>query len=118
MTVYVDDMRAPFGRMVMCHMWADSLDELLTMVDRIGVQRKWLQQPPKASWVHFDISLAKKDLAIKAGAVTTDRCGPSEHTAKLDIATGDPELVASGTRKLEQIAAWRAKPRDPQGVLV
>lgn len=51
MTVYVDDVRHPFRRMVMSHMWADSLDELLAMADRIGVARRWLQQPPKASWV-------------------------------------------------------------------
>ena len=70
MTVYVDDMRAPFGRMKMCHMGADTLDELLAMADRIGVARKWLQQPPKASWVHFDIALSKRLLAVKAGAVS------------------------------------------------
>ena len=83
MTVYVDDVRHQFGRMVMCHLWADSLDELLAMADRIGVQRKWLQQPPKASWVHFDISLGMKAKALAAGAVLTDRYGPSEHVARL-----------------------------------
>lgn len=98
MAVYVDDVRLPFGRMIMCHLWADSLDELLAMVDRIGVQRKWLQQPPKASWVHFDIAVSKKTLALAAGAVLTDRYGPAEHVAKL---TGN-------TRKLEQIASIRA----------
>lgn len=82
MTVFVDDVRHGFGRMVMCHMWADTLDELLTMADRIGVQRKWLQQPPKASWVHFDISLGKKSLALKAGAVLTDKYGPVEFLAR------------------------------------
>ena len=82
-SVFVDDVRHQFGRMVMCHMWADSLDELFAMADRIGVQRKWLQQPPKASWVHFDISLGMKAKAIGFGAILTDRYGPSEHTARL-----------------------------------
>ena len=78
MTAFVDDVRHPFGRMVMCHMWADTLDDLLAMADRIGVQRKRLQQPPKASWIHFDSSLGKKAKAIAAGAVLTDRFGPVE----------------------------------------
>ena len=99
MTVYVDDVRHSFGRMVMCHLWADSLEELFAMVDRIGVQRKWLQQPPKASWVHFDISLAKKAQAIAAGAVLTDKYGPVEHVARLQ---GD-------TARLEQVRAIRAR---------
>lgn len=44
MTIYVDNMRANYGRMKMCHMVADSTDELLAMADRIGVARKWLQK--------------------------------------------------------------------------
>lgn len=116
MTVYVDDIEIPFGRMLMCHMWSGSLDELHAMCDRIGVQRKWIQGHPtlsmpqfrKASWVHFDISKGMKAKAIAAGAVLTDMFGPTEHTAKLNIATGDPALVAYGQRKLEQIAKSRA----------
>ncbi len=119
MTVYVDDVEHRFGRMVMCHLWADTEAELLAMVDRIGVQRKWIQghqtlsQPQfrKASWVHFDISLSKKALAIAAGAVLTDKYGPVEHVAKLDIATGHPESIAYGQRKLDQIARCRALPK-------
>jgi hypothetical protein len=68
MTVYVDDMRAPYGRLVMCHMLADSTDELLAMADRIGVQRRWLQSVGSPQ-EHFDIALSKRALAVAAGAV-------------------------------------------------
>jgi NRPS condensation-like uncharacterized protein len=71
-TVYVDDMQAPFGRMKMCHMLADSTDELVAMADRIGVQRKWLQKPGTAH-EHFDIAMSKRALAVAAGAVEIDR---------------------------------------------
>lgn len=68
MAVYVDDMKAPFGRMCMCHMVADSTEELLAMVDTIGVQRKWIQDAGTYS-EHFDISLGKRALAVAAGAI-------------------------------------------------
>jgi hypothetical protein len=62
MTVYVDDMRARYGRMVMCHMVADTEAELHAMADRIGVARRWYQGD------HYDVCLAKRALALKAGA--------------------------------------------------
>ncbi len=68
MAVYVDNMRAKFGRMVMCHMIADSTDELLSMADRIGVARRWLQKPG-AYLEHFDICQSKRALAVEAGAI-------------------------------------------------
>lgn len=68
MSVYVDDMRAPFGRMVMCHMFADSRDELLAMALRIDVPFKWLQNAGERH-EHFDLSLSKRALAVKAGAI-------------------------------------------------
>jgi hypothetical protein len=103
MTVYVDDVKHKYGTMIMCHMWADTLDELFDMADKIGVNRKWLQQPPKASWVHFDIAVSKKRLAIAHGAVLTDRYGPLEHIARLHIASGDPTRVAYGQKQLTRI---------------
>lgn len=83
MAVYVDTARNPFGRYRMCHMWADSLPELLAMADGIGVPRKWLQEPPRASWVHMDIAQSKRALAVKLGALETDRYGPVLHCARL-----------------------------------
>lgn len=72
MTVYVDDMNASFGRMTMCHMVADSDEELHAMADKIGVARKWHQNPQtmKVSNSHYDICLTKKSLAIEHGAVS------------------------------------------------
>lgn len=68
MSVYVDDMQAPFGRMVMCHMAADTTAELLTMADRIGVARRWLQRS-RTDREHFDICLSKRAMAVRSGAI-------------------------------------------------
>ena len=69
MTVYVDNMKAPYGRMTMCHMLADSDAELHAMAQRIGVARKWWQSPECTSGSHYDICLSKRALAVTAGAV-------------------------------------------------
>jgi len=68
MAVYVDDMRAPLGRMIMCHMTADTTAELLAMADAIGVSQQHLQGAGTAH-EHFDVCLAKRTRAIQAGAV-------------------------------------------------
>ena len=62
MTVYVDNMKARFGRMVMCHMIADTDEELHAMASLIGVARKWHQVD------HYDIALSKRALAVGHGA--------------------------------------------------
>lgn len=67
MAVYVDTMRAAFGLMKMCHMLADTTDELLAMADLIGVDQKWIQY--KGTYrEHFDIALSKRAMAVAAGA--------------------------------------------------
>lgn len=70
--VYVDDMRAKFGRMVMCHMIADTTEELLEMADKIGIDQKWVQCVGTYK-EHFDICLSKRAKAVKLGAVQIDR---------------------------------------------
>lgn len=68
MAVYVDDMRARYGRMIMCHMMADSTEELIGMARKIGVDPKWIQKEGTFS-EHFDIALGKKAKAIEEGAI-------------------------------------------------
>jgi hypothetical protein len=65
--VYVDDMKAHFGPYVMCHMIADTTEELLAMCATIGVQAKWIQHPG-TPLEHFDIAQTKRRLAVAAGA--------------------------------------------------
>lgn len=108
MGVYVDPAVHRYGRMIMCHMWADSLDQLLAMADRIGVARKWLQQPPHASWVHFDIAKGKRALAVAAGAIETDRYGPLEHVARLHLLSPDADVRNRAEARLVQISDIRA----------
>lgn len=93
MSVYVDTMKANFGRYIMCHCWADSREELFAMMQLIGVQLKWFQRPASvggigmdASWEHFDIAQSKRALAIKHGAIETDKYGPVEHEHKRKVA--------------------------------
>lgn len=66
MSVYVDNARLPFGRMIMCHMTADTLEELHEMAQSIGIRRKWFQDK---SIPHYDISLSKRAMAVELGAI-------------------------------------------------
>lgn len=54
----------------MCHMIADSVDELLAMADAIGVNRRHFQS---GSFPHFDVSLAYRKRAVAHGAIEVDR---------------------------------------------
>jgi hypothetical protein len=71
MSVFVDAAIYGYGRMTMCHMIADTPEELHAMADRIGVARRWFQV--KASFPHYDISKGKRALAVEAGAIECDR---------------------------------------------
>lgn len=64
--VYIDSYNAKFGRMTMCHMVADTFEELHQMADEIGIARRWFQGD------HYDICLSKKAIALKLGAKEVD----------------------------------------------
>jgi Protein of unknown function (DUF4031) len=67
--------------MLMSHLMADSTEELLAMVDKIGVQRKWIQKAG-TRWEHFDICQSKRKLAVQAGAIEVS----AKDLARLSIA--------------------------------
>lgn len=85
MTVYVDDFGVPAqvgsvrGRW--SHMIADTEEELHEMAERIGLQRRWFQDPRRKSTItaksgsyawntwHYDVVQTKRRAAIKLGAV-------------------------------------------------
>ncbi len=85
MAVYVDDMyKNPVGNyrgMRMSHLIADTHQELLDMVDKIGVKRKWIQYEGTPQ-EHFDICMAKREKAIKAGAIEITQRETGEMTMR------------------------------------
>lgn len=91
--VYVDNMNAKYGRMIMCHMLASTDQELHEMANKIGVNRKWWQSPEKTSGSHYDISLSKKALAIQLGAIeiTWKQAGAMNFCRKITGELGKPE---------------------------
>ena len=100
MAAYVDDMRAKFGRMVMCHMVADTDEELHAMAARIGVARRWHQAPPKHE-SHYDIALSKRAEAVAAGAIeiTWRQCGVMTMHRRATGRLGTPEQAAEWLEK-------------------
>lgn len=97
--------------MIMCHMWADTVEELHEAAEKLGLRRAWFQQPPKASWEHYDISLSVKTKALAMGAVLTDKYGPSEHVARQRLKSEDPAVRKRARHILGQIKKCRALPK-------
>ena len=74
MAVYVDSELIPCGRMKMSHLVADTLDELHSMADRLGLKRKWFQTS-QSGIPHYDICASYREHAIAMGAIEIDRRG-------------------------------------------
>ena len=67
MPVYVDSSLHKYRYMVMCHMAADTVEELHATADKIGLKRRWLQDPKRRP--HYDICKQMRVEAVRAGAI-------------------------------------------------
>lgn len=65
--VYVGKNEYKYGRMIMSHLAADTLEELHLMAERIGVAKKHFQN--KIGKPHYDICKHNKQKALELGAV-------------------------------------------------
>ena len=66
MTVYVDEARHRYGRMIMCHMIADTELEMHDMARAIGVHKRHYQWEKRIP--HYDICKEMRAKAVALGA--------------------------------------------------
>lgn len=118
MTVYVDDMRAAKGRMIMCHMVADTDDELHAMAQRIGVSRVWWQSPERTSGSHYDIALSKRGLAMRLGAVeiTWRQTGAMNARRRVTGSLGEPHDALAWLAEYRRVQREQRAQADGPGV--
>jgi hypothetical protein len=65
--VYIGKNEYKYGRMIMSHMAADTIEELHKMAQNIGISKKHFQD--KKGKPHYDICKQNKQKAIKLGAI-------------------------------------------------
>jgi hypothetical protein len=63
MAVYVDNAAIPYGLMKMCHMVADTAQELHEMANKLGIKFEHYHN------YHYNICQSKRRKAIELGAV-------------------------------------------------
>jgi len=66
MSVYVDDMFAPFRGMLMSHLVADTVEELQEFAAKLGLKPEWFQNHRMP---HYDVAKSTREKAIKLGAI-------------------------------------------------
>jgi hypothetical protein len=92
MSVYVDTAIHPLRDRLMCHMFSPDLEELHAMAQRIGIERRWFQDPERmtVSWPHYDIDKPRRSLAVSFGAL---ECDKYQTVAMAAIIQGRPDKL-------------------------
>ena len=68
--LYVGKNEYKYGRMIMSHMVADTLEELHLMAENIGIAKRHFQN--KKGKPHYDICKQNKQKALELGAIEVD----------------------------------------------
>lgn len=55
-----------------CHMFADTLDELHAMAEKIGMKQSWFQEG-SSGLKHYDLTKSLREAAVAAGALELGR---------------------------------------------
>lgn len=87
--IYVDDMRAAYGRLRLSHMIGDSDAELHAFADALGLARRHFQGD------HYDIGAALRVRAFNLGAraITLRQAGAMMALRRRGLAMGEPETA-------------------------
>jgi hypothetical protein len=124
MRVYVDSAIHKLRGRLMCHMFSPDLAQLHAMAQRIGVERRWFQNPwtMSVTWPHYDIDEYRRVMAISMGAIVCDKY---QTVAMAAIIQGRPDKL----RRIHNLAdpnrafapavhvpAWLAEQGFPQAL--
>jgi hypothetical protein len=71
MAVYVDNVRIRWRGKLWCHLVADSLEELHSFAQLLGLKRHWFQDA--ASYPHYDVTVEIRQRALRVGALKGSR---------------------------------------------
>lgn len=101
MAVYVDPLRSwggsgKFHWKISCHMYADTIDELHAMAEKIGLKLKWFQDDPRLP--HYDLHPARRRKALQLGVYIHTR---GEMAAFMRARKLERELVESLSKSVE-----------------
>lgn len=94
--IYVDAAIWPFRGMMMCHLMADTVEELHAFAGRLGLRREWFQDKSKVP--HYDLAQTKRALAVRYGAKEVSR----EETVEIMDRWRGRKSVATPARPPEQ----------------
>jgi hypothetical protein len=92
MSIYVDTAMFLLRERRMCHMFSPDLEELHAMAARIGIERRWFQDPltMRVSWPHYDIDEPRRLAAVGHGAI---ECDKYQTVAMAAIIQGKPDAL-------------------------